>query len=96
MADAEGSSDSRTDGGTVVGVGEGGGVGGADVLRPLEGVAPGVGSLVALVVPEGVTPPLVVAGPVGSGRVGVGLGSGASVVGVVSTDEVGLVDGCGR
>jgi hypothetical protein len=97
VADEEGSSvSSRADGGAVVGVGEGGGVGYAEVVRLSEAVAVGVGLIVVLGPPGGVLPPVVVAGADDSGSVGVTLGSGKSEVGPPSCEGVGLVAGCGR
>jgi hypothetical protein len=96
-AAAEGSSESGADGGTVVGVGEGGGVGVVAPVRLSEAVAVGVVSTVSLVVPDGVMPPVVVAGRFVSGCwVGVGLVADGSVVGVLSGEAVGLVAGRGR
>jgi hypothetical protein len=80
-------------------VGEGGGVAGGVVPDRLsEAVAVGVGSGAgSLVVPDGVTPPVTVAGRDVSGwSVGVVLGAGGAVVGVPSGEVVGLVVGCGR
>jgi hypothetical protein len=96
-AAAEGSSELGADGGTVVGVGEGGGVGVVAPVRLSEAVAVGVVSTVSLVVPDGVMPPVVVAGRFVSGCwVGVGLVADGSVVGVLSGEAVGLVAGRGR
>jgi hypothetical protein len=96
-ADAEGSSESSAAGGCVVGVGEGKGGGVVAPVRLSEAVAVGVGSTGSLVVPDGVMPPVVVAGMFVSGRwVGVGLVVDGSVVGVLSGEAVGLVAGCGR
>lgn len=78
-------------------MGEGGGTGGVEPVRLSEAVAGGVASVGSLVVPDGVMPPVVVAGRDVSGCwVGVGLVADGSVVGVLSGEAVGLVAGCGR